>query len=114
MRTTLADFFSILLGVAAFRTQRGFFCCLTFFGGQGEELFALPAGANFKVGGSLIVDVGGQEQFQRIISDQAAVGEFDDGQAVVKDLEGSFLPFSSQYMSENKYRLSLTLRAEVS
>jgi hypothetical protein len=109
-----SDFFSILLGAAAFRTQGGFFRRFTFFGGQGEELFALPAGANFEVGSSLIVDMGGQEQFQRIISDRAAVGEFDDGQAVVKDLEGSFLPFSGQYMSENEYRLSLTLRAEVS
>ena len=114
MRTTLADFFSILLGAAAFRTQGGFFCCFTFLDGQGEELFALPAGANFEVGGSLIVDVSGQEQLQRVISDRATVGEFDDGQAVVKDLEGSFLPFSGQYMSENEYRLSLTLRAEVS
>jgi len=46
---------------AAFRTREGFFCRFTFLGGQGEELFALPAGANFEVGGSLIVDVGGQE-----------------------------------------------------
>ena len=114
MRTTLADFFSILLGAAAFRTQGWFFRRFTFLGGQGEELFALPAGANFEVGSSLIVDMGGQEQLQRVISDRAAVEEFDDGQAVVKDLEGSFLPFSGQYMSENEYRLSLTLRAEVS
>ena len=110
----LADFFNILLGTSAFRTGKGLFCRFTFLGGQGEELFAQPAGANFEVGSSLIVDVGGQEQFQRVISDRAAVGEFDDGQAVVKDLEGSFLPFSGQYMSENEYRLSLTLRAEVS
>ena len=114
MRTTLADFFSILLGAAAFRTEGGFFCRFTFLGGQGEELFALRAGANFEVGSSLIVDMGGQEQLQRVISDRAAVEEFDDGQAVVKDLEGSFLPFSGQYMSENEYRLSLTLCAEVS
>jgi hypothetical protein len=93
-RTPLADFFSTLLGAAAFWTKRGFFCCFTLLGGQGEELFALPAGANFEVGGSLIVDVGGQKQLQRVISDRAAVGEFDDGQAVVKDLERSFLPFS--------------------
>ena len=93
-RTPLVDFFSILLCDAAFRTRDGFFCCFTLLGGQGEKLFALPAGANFEVGGSLIVDVGGQKQLQRVISDRAAVGEFDDGQAVVKDLEGSFLPFS--------------------
>ena len=102
------------LGTSAFRTKGGFFCYLTLFSGQGEELFALAARANFEVGGSLVVDVGGQEQLQRVISDRAAVGEFDDGQAVVKDLEGSFLPFSGQYMPEDEHRLSLTFRAEVS
>jgi hypothetical protein len=100
--------------VSAFRTRSGFFCCLTLSGGQGEKLFALPAGANFEVGGSLVVDVGGQKQLQRVISNRAAVGEFDDGQTVVKDLEGSFLPFSGQYMPEDEHRLSLTLRTEVS
>ena len=77
-------------------------------------MFALPARANFEVGGSLVVDVGGQEQFERVISDRAAVGEFDDGQTVVKDLEGSFLSFSRQDMPEDQHRLPLTLRAEVS
>ena len=110
----LADFFSILLGAVAFRTKGGFYCCLTLFGGQGKELFALSAGANFEVGGSLVVDVGGQEQFERVIPDHTAVGEFDDGQAVVKDLEGAFLRFSGQYMPEDEHRLPLTLCAEVS
>ena len=114
MRTTLADFFSILLGAAAFRTQGGFSCCLTLFGGQGKELFALSAGSNFEVGGSLVVDVGGQEQFERVIPDHTAVGEFDDGQTVVKGLEDTFLRFSGQYMPEDEHRLPLTLRAEVS
>ena len=113
-RTPLADFFSILLGEPAFRTRGGFFCCLTLSGCQGEELFALPTGANFEVGSSLVVDMGGQEQLQRIISDRAAVGEFHDGQAVIKNFESSFLPFSGQYMPEYEHRLSLALRAEVS
>ena len=77
-------------------------------------MIALPAVTNFEVGGSFVVDVGRQEQLPRVISDRATVGEFDDGQAVVKDLEGSFLPFSGQYMPENEHRLSLALRAEVS
>jgi len=77
-------------------------------------LFAQLAGTNFEVAGSLVVDVGGQEQLPRVISDRAAVGEFDDGEAVVKDLEGSFLLFSSQYMPEDEHRLSLALRTEVS
>jgi len=77
-------------------------------------LFALPAGTNFKIGGSLVVDVGRQEQFERVISDHAAVGEFNDSQAVVKDFKGCFLSFSGQYMPEDEHRLSLTLRAKVS
>ena len=105
---------SRMLGAAAFRTQRGFFCCLTLFGSQGEELFAQLAGANFEVGDSLVVDVGGQEQFEWVISERLAIGEFHDGQAFVKDLEGSFLPFSGQHMPENEHGLSLALRAEVS
>ena len=104
----------MVLGLSAFRTSGGFFCCLTFFGGQGEELFALPAWANFEVGDSLIVDIRGQEQLQRVIPDRAAIGKFDDGQTVVKDLERSFLPFSGQDMPEDQHRLPLTLRAEVS
>jgi hypothetical protein len=58
-RTTLADFFSILLGASAFWTKGGFFCCLAFFGSQRKELFALSARPDFKVGDSLVVDVSG-------------------------------------------------------
>jgi len=100
--------------LAAFRTRGRFFCCLTLFGGQGEKLFTLPAGANFEVGDSLVVDVGGQEQFEWVISDRAAVGEFNDCQAIVKDLKVPFLPFPSQDMPEDEHRLSLALCAEVS
>ena len=102
-----------MLGASAFRTNGGFFCCLTLFSGQGEELFALSAWANFEVDGSLVVNVGGQEQFERVIPDRTAIGEFDDGQAIVKDFKVPFLPFSGQDMPEDKYRLSLTFRTEV-
>ena len=70
--------------------------------------------ANLEVGGSLVINMGGQEQFERVIPNHAAVMEFDDGQPVIKDLEGTFLPFSGQDVSENEYRLSLTFRAKVS
>ena len=100
--------------MSAFWTKGGFFRGVTFFGGQGEELFALQAGTNLKIGDSLLIDVSWQEQLPRVISDRAAVGEFDESQAVVKDLEGAFLPFSGQYMPENEHGLSLALRAEVS
>jgi len=86
--------FSILLGDAAFRARGGLFRSLTLFGSQREELFTQLARANFEVGDSLVVDVGGQEQFEWVISDRLAIGEFHDGQAFVKDLEGSFLPFA--------------------
>lgn len=77
-------------------------------------MFALPAWANFEVGGSLVINMGRQEQFERVIPNHAAVVEFDDGQSVIKDFEGTFLPFSGQDMSQNEYRLSLTFRAKVS
>lgn len=77
-------------------------------------MFALPTGANFEVGDSLIINVRGQEQFERVISDRAAVREFDDGQAVIKDLESSFLSLSGQDMPEDQHRLSLTLCTEIS
>ena len=100
--------------LAAFQTKGGFIYRRTFFGGQGEKLFALPTGADLEVGGSLIVDIGRQEQLPRVISDRATVREFDDGQAIVKDLKDSFLPFSSQDMPDDEHRLSLALRSEVS
>ena len=58
-RTPLTGCFSILLGRAAFRTDRGLLSRLAFFGSERKELFALPARANFEVGDSLVVNVGG-------------------------------------------------------
>jgi hypothetical protein len=58
-RTPLAGCFSILLCSAAFRTDRGFFGGLAFFGSERKKLFAQLTGANFEVGDSLVIDVGG-------------------------------------------------------
>ena len=58
-RTTLADFFSILSGLPAFWAGSRLFRRVTFVGSEGKELLALPAGANFEVGNSLVIDVGG-------------------------------------------------------
>jgi len=77
-------------------------------------LLALPAGANFEVGSSLVVNVSGQEQFQWVISDRTTIGELDDGQAIVKDFKVSFLSFSGQDMPDDEHRLSLTFRSKVS
>lgn len=77
-------------------------------------MFALPAGTNFKVRDALIIDLGRQEQFPRVIADRAAVGEFDNGQSIVKDFEASFLAFPRQDMPDDEHRLSLALGAEVS
>jgi len=41
-------------------------------------LFALPAWTNFEVGGSLVINMGGQEQFEWVIPNHAAIVEFDD------------------------------------
>jgi len=58
--------------------------------------------------------MGWKEQFERVIPNHASVVEFDDGQPVIKDLEGTFLPFSGEDMADNEYRLSLPFRAKVS
>jgi hypothetical protein len=97
----------------AFWTSGGFLRRFALVDRQGEELLALPAWANFKVSGSFVINVRGQEQLERVISNRAAIGEFDNGQTVIKDFEAPFLPSSRQDMSEDEYRLSLTLRAEV-
>ena len=77
-------------------------------------MFALFAWANFEIGDTLVIDISGQEQLKRVIPDRSTVGKFDEGQTVVKDLEGSFLPFPGQQMAEDEHRLTLALRAEVS
>ena len=77
-------------------------------------MFALFAWANFEIGDALVIDLSGQEELKRVISDCSAIGKFDEGQTVVKDLEGSFLPFPGQDMAEDEHRLPLALRSEVS
>ena len=76
-------------------------------------MFTLSTWANLEVGGSLVINMGWQEQFERVIPNHASVVESDDGQPVIKDLEGTFLPFSGEDMSDNEYRLSLPFRAKV-
>ena len=77
-------------------------------------MLALPAGTNFEVGDFLVVDVGGQKQFEWIVSNCAAVGKLDDSQPFVKHFEGGFLASAGQYMTENEHWLSLTFCAKVS
>lgn len=76
-------------------------------------MFALPAGADFKVGSPLKIDVRGKEQFERIIADGHAIGEFHNGQAIVEDFERGFLPLSFEAMAHDEDRLAFSLDTKV-
>jgi hypothetical protein len=103
-----------VLGLPAFRTNGGFCGPLTLVGSQRKTLLTLLASTNFKVGGPFLIDMSGQEQFDRVISNDAAVWELDDGQSVIEELEGGFLSLSSHDMPEDEHRLSLTFHTKVS
>ena len=85
----------------------------TFFRGEREELATIPAGSDLKIGNSVLVNVGRQEEFKRIKAEDDAVGELDEGQAIVEHFKGCFLPLSFRDMSHHKYGLSFPFNAQV-
>ncbi len=90
-----------------------FYVGVTFVPRQGKELFTRPARPNLEVGRAFGIDIGGQQQLERIVSDDRAVRELDDGQPVVEDFERRLLPFSIEQMTDDEHRLSLTLDPQV-
>ena len=80
---------------------------------QRKQLFALTAGADFKVGGPLGIDVCGKQQFERVITDSHAIGEFHNGKAIVEDFKCGFLPLSFEAMAHYEDRLAFPLDTKV-
>lgn len=60
---------------------------IAFICGEREELAAIAAGPNLKVGGSVLVDICWQEEFQRIVAEDDAICELDDSEAIVEHLK---------------------------
>lgn len=78
-----------------------------------EKLFALLTCADFEVGGAIRVDLCGEQQFEGIVAEGHTVGEFYDGQAVVKYFERGFLSLSCKDMADHEDRLSFSLSTKV-
>jgi len=76
-------------------------------------LLALLAGADLEESCSLWIDVSGKQEFEGVVADRHTIGEFDNGKAIIKDFERSFLPFSFQAMAHDEDRLPFPLDAKV-
>ncbi len=76
-------------------------------------MLALGAGTDFKIGGSVRIDVCRKEQFVGIVPDGHSVGKFHDGKPIVEDLERGFLSLALEHVANHEHRLTLSLRAEI-
>jgi hypothetical protein len=70
--------------------------------------------ADFKVGDTFLIDLGGKQELDWIIANRLAVAKLDEGDPVIEDLEGRFLSFAIEQMAEDKNRLTSAFRAEIS
>jgi hypothetical protein len=102
-----------LLSTAAFGASGRFGVGLALVGGQREELLALGARTDFKIGGAIRIDIRGKEEFVGVVANCHPVAEFHDGQTVIEDLEGGFLSLPFEYMTHHEHRLALPLGAKV-
>jgi len=59
------------------------------------------------------IDVGGKQQFERVITDSHAIGEFHNGKAIVEDFECGFLPLSFKAMAHYEDWLAFPLDTKV-
>ena len=99
--------------VAAIRALRRLFFRFSLFEGQRKENLAGTAGPDFKIGDPLVVDLGREQEFDRVVAQQSTVAELDKGDPVVEDFEGCFLPFAIQQMAKHHDRLAFALDAEI-
>ena len=76
-------------------------------------MLALGTGTNFELSGSIRIDVGGKQQFVRVIAERNAVAEFDHGKSIVEHFKRGFLSLSLDDVTHHKHGLAFPLRAEI-
>ena len=76
-------------------------------------MLTLPAGADFEIGHALLVDVGREQEFKRVIPQPDIVLEPNDGQTVIEDFKHGFLAFPFQPVSDDKQRLPLAFGPQI-
>jgi len=77
-------------------------------------LLALAARANLEESIPLVVDLGREQEFQRVIPENGSIHELYQGKPVVKYLERGFLAFPIQKMSDDQDRLPFAFGAKIS
>jgi hypothetical protein len=69
--------------------------------------------ADLEIRNTLIIDFGGQQEFQRVIAKDGAVGKFDDRQPIVEHFKGRFLTLPLQDVTDDQDRLASAFGSEV-
>jgi hypothetical protein len=77
-------------------------------------LLALAARANLEESIPLVVDLGREQEFQRVIPENGSIRELYQGKPVVKYLERGFLASPIQKMSDDQDRLAFAFGAKIS
>lgn len=89
-----------LLGVGLFLSQR-------------KEDLAGAAAADFKIGDALVINLGGEQELDRIVADSPAVIEFDESNPIVEYFKRSLLPFAMEQVAKDEHRLTPAFGAEI-
>jgi hypothetical protein len=105
--------FSRNLLASAVRALSRFFLRFSFFKRKRKEDLAGAAGTDFIIGDALVIDFGREQEFDGIVAQRDAIAELDEGNPVVEDFEGRFLPFAIQQMAEDHNRLAFAFDAEI-
>jgi hypothetical protein len=57
----------------------------------------------------MLIDFSGKQELSRVIDHESFNAELHNGQTIVEGFKGCLLPLASEYMPEDKDRLTLTL-----
>lgn len=98
---------------SALRAENRFLIRVSFFLCKGKEHFAGLARANFKIGDAAVVNFRGQEEFNRIVSNDPSIAKLDKSEPIVEPFKNGFLAPPIEEVTEYKHGLALTFNTEV-
>jgi hypothetical protein len=68
---------------------------------------------NLKVSDAFVIDFRRQQQFERIVSHEDAIGKLDDGKPDIEQFKNGFLPFSLEHVADHEDGLAFSLRPQI-
>lgn len=99
--------------MTALRTTGRFLLSIGFFLRQWKQDLAEAAAADFKISDAFVVDLGGEQELDRIVANGPAVLELDEGDSVVEYFERSFVSFAVEQMAKDEDRLAPAFGTQV-